>query len=686
MPSHLEQLKLLIFSSNTPIVKMSNSQTAEQLQLGGVDDVTQLTNRRSKKRSRVWEFFKELPEEGKAICIYCQSKLSYHQGIGVSHFKRHILAGCHEFPSDIDRNAIFPVSDPVVDARFVVDPTVFPVSDPIVDARFVVDPAVTRDFMTKFWISANIAFRKIENVFFKKMMKSAHPSLHVHGRKTLKKDCLAVYDEEKKKIENSLANSGSHVSFTTDVWTSIQELGYICLTAHYIDDEFNLHMHTISFRSVPYPHNATAIHSTIMDCLYDWDLSNKAFAFTLDNATSNTAAVNKLKAKLWTDKPFGGEDLHVKCTTHILNLVVQDGMDTIKDATEPVRDVVKHVNSSGPRLQTFNLLPEMSGHEPKKRLKLDVPRRWNSTYSMLEEALKFKAALTSYADVQNIQGPTVEEWSLAERVCNFLKNFADATKVLSMHKFPTAHRYLEEIWGIRELLVDDKYTSDDFLKELCKDMKAKFDKYWDQPNKVLLVASLLNPRYKIALLKFCWTEAYGEEVAEQRVTDVRKWFKEYYEYYECMVQSSSQGSNINSSHEVGGSANMPSTLTGKRKLELGFALFKQQYRPNHSRRSEVDIYLEDSLVPLSEGETVDVLKWWKRNAENYPVLAKMARDFLAIPLSSVASESTFSIASMIIDKHGSSLNPETAEGLICSKDWLKEYLSDDDDDDDTDDD
>jgi hypothetical protein len=26
------------------------------------------------------------------------------------------------------------------------------------------------------------------------MMKSAHPSLHVHGRKTLKKDCVAVND------------------------------------------------------------------------------------------------------------------------------------------------------------------------------------------------------------------------------------------------------------------------------------------------------------------------------------------------------------------------------------------------------------------------------------------------------------------------------------------------------------
>jgi hypothetical protein len=95
---------------------MSNSQTAGQSQVGeGVDEATQLTNRRSKKRSRVWEFFRELPEEGKAICMYCQKKLSYHQGFGVSCMKRHIISGCQEFPSDIDRNAIFPVSDPVGD-------------------------------------------------------------------------------------------------------------------------------------------------------------------------------------------------------------------------------------------------------------------------------------------------------------------------------------------------------------------------------------------------------------------------------------------------------------------------------------------------------------------------------------------------------------------------------------------
>jgi hypothetical protein len=143
-------------------------------------------------------------------------------------------------------------------------------------------------------------------------------------------------------------------------------------------------------------------------------------------------------------------------------------------------------------------------------------------------------------------------------------------------------------------------------------MKVKFDKYWDQPNKILLVASLLDPRYKLALLKYCCTEAYGEDVADEKVADVRMWFREYYEYYECMVQSSADRSNINSSPEVGGSVNMLQTLTGKRKLDLGFALFKKRHRPNRSRRSEVDVYLEDPLATLREAESFDVLRWWKK--------------------------------------------------------------------------
>ena len=92
----------------------------------------------------------------------------------------------------------------------------------------------------------------------------------------------------------------------------------------------------------------------------------------------------------------------------------------------------------------------------------------------LKEALEYKDALTHYANLQNIQGPNLEQWNLIERVCRFLKHFSDTTKVFSQHKTPSAHRYVEEILGIRELLLDEKNRSHKFLKVLCDEMKSKF--------------------------------------------------------------------------------------------------------------------------------------------------------------------------------------------------------------------
>ena len=48
----------------------------------------------------------------------------------------------------------------------------------------------------------------------------------------------------------------------------------------------------------------------------------------------------------------------------------------------------------------------------------------------------------------------------------------------------------------------------------------------------------------------------------------------------------------------------------------------------------------------------------------------VSRDFLAIPLSTVSSESAFRCAGRILGDHRSSLTPEMLETLVCAKDWL----------------
>ena len=66
----------------------------------------------------------------------------------------------------------------------------------------------------------------------------------------------------------------------------------------------------------------------------------------------------------------------------------------------------------------------------------------------------------------------------------------------------------------------------------------------------------------------------------------------------------------------------------------------------------------------------DILSFWKGSEIRYLEVATMARDILGIPISTVASESTFSIGGRVIDQYRSSLKPNVVEALVCTRDWL----------------
>jgi hypothetical protein len=49
----------------------------------------------------------------------------------------------------------------------------------------------------------------------------------------------------------------------------------------------------------------------------------------------------------------------------------------------------------------------------------------------------------------------------------------------------------------------------------------------------------------------------------------------------------------------------------------------------------------------------------------------LARDILAIPASTVASESAFSSGDKIISEYRSRLTSETVQALVCLQDWIR---------------
>jgi hypothetical protein len=90
---------------------------------------------------------------------------------------------------------------------------------------------------------------------------------------------------------------------------------------------------------------------------------------------------------------------------------------------------------------------------------------------------------------------------------------------------------------------------------------------------------------------------------------------------------------------------------------------------SNNTKSELDKYLAEETEDTEM--KIDLLVWWKASEQRFPILSRLARDVLAIPISSVASESAFSTSGRILDDFRSSLTPFMLEALVCTQDWLR---------------
>ena len=71
--------------------------------------------------------------------------------------------------------------------------------------------------------------------------------------------------------------------------------------------------------------------------------------------------------------------------------------------------------------------------------------------------------------------------------------------------------------------------------------------------------------------------------------------------------------------------------------------------------------------------TTDYHKWWTLKKKEYPPLFAMAKDFLAIPVTSVPSVQAFSTAGDAIWNRRARISGETIEAKICMENWFENF-------------
>lgn len=467
-------------------------------------------------------------------------------------------------------------------------------------------------------IGADYGHQKIEDVLV--------------SRRTLARSVIpAEYDRIKNELEIVL--SENHLAFTTDMWTDDHtKRSFLTLTAHYIDDNFNLKANVLGNREfLPESKTGANILDFIEEMLMEFKIEEKLnqSVIVTDNGSNVVAAFRRYK--------------RLSCGCHNLNLVMEDVLEKINIPE------LQELITAAKKLVTYFKQSELNG-KLTKTLKQHVKTRWNSMYIMLKSIHDmFKEIQTLLIEKNEVHRIAEINFNLLQQVLEFLKQFKCCSEKLSSENVPTIHEF--SLWSAKLLKLCSEGPSDcAVMQELKQNTKISLNRRF-QSTTIHLVGVFLNPPYK--KLQFL-----SEEQREQVLATVKAMLEE-------ILQSKEDKSRCSATESQDlMTTNHPSTSTATDSgIKNMFDEFKDKCNEKENENEENIIDFEIQKYINKKVDECDVLSFWK-DANDLPLLRILSRQVLNIPASSAASERVFSTSGRILEDRRTRLLSENVDQLL----------------------
>ncbi|GES98504.1 zinc finger BED domain-containing protein 1-like [Rhizophagus clarus] len=458
------------------------------------------------------------------------------------------------------------------------------------------------------------------------------PQFTVPGEKKLRMMIARSYGYNKEKLKLLLKTAQS-ISLTTDLWSSRSKHGYLGLTATWINKNFEIMDVLLEISYFPIPHTAKAIIESIKNAMQKWEIENLVISITTDNGANVVAAIRDLT-------PIK----RLSCAAHTLQLAISKGLKVVEN-------LVSHIST-----------------------------RWNSSYlacdrliflqyAVLQLSVNLSCSLISEEKTDGIRLKKImikdNEWELLDELylTNFLKPSDNSYEVLEDSDDNTIN---SDIVEEKSSQIEVDYSN---ISEVLKNVKNKIylglKHYWAMPDEFGIMAALLDPRYKD--LNFITDEETKVKIHSSLQIQYDQLKRE------MQQQTSTPPSPTISTISTTSTSSTPSMRSlhehqERRQQKVKKVLqIKESSTLSSAIADEITTYF---LLPVAR-ENKNPLDWWKSKQEIFPVLSIIARKYLEIPATSVASERLFSNAGNHITAKRSLLDPALLGKMVFLKRNMK---------------
>jgi len=583
-------------------------------------------------------------------------------------------------------------------------------------------------------VACNWSFEQFSVGPFRELLDIGH-GFEVPTPKVMKNRLKKYVKLAQKEIKQRLTNNESRISLVLDCWTSSNRLEFmgmsysslifnylliVAITSHYIDENFVLQEDLLDFTEVDWSHSGINLAEHIHEVLFKYDICEKLFCITTDNASNNDTTCEELSDRLYEAHSidWNWEENHIGCLAHVLDLAVQAFLKNIKvmemseverfalpgaapmqlprapaplstrpqkctrkaktKGTEPpfpnspkdhdfsstikkLRKISAAINWPRSRTRDFWLFCKAKGLKLMKAVN-DNDTRWSGTCNMIQRAVYLRTAIDPWvATKEELQefALSEREWELAEFLLRFLEPFRHATTMIQTSERPTLHKTFVMYEKLFNNLENVKaiFESMSVIPEWFEEVRVAIDNMWTKI-KTHYTKTKNPPAYIDANILHPGKKLHLFKKKGSSFTETPGQVEAYVTAARARFDKSYNKSRLST-------VELSNSLKRKRATDSDGSSGSSDEDDHSAAYNEFDHYLQ-----LKRDKTVkDTLVWWRNSGGLFPKMGMWYRDVGAVMASSAGVEREFSMAGDIVTKKRNRLSGTTISNIMQYKRW-----------------